>query len=228
MQANAPRPDGRATRWAGQHARRRAEFVEAALNAVTEHGPDASTELIAQQAGVARTRLYKHFDDAGDLQRAVARRIGELIVEELEPVWNPQGTPNQMITLAVDTHLRWLTEHGNLYRYLLRQPPGDGTDGPGGIRNTLGEHLGTLFGAYLRAFGIDAGPADTTAFGLVGYVDSATHRWLDRPGAVGRPELVRQLSGTVWVVLDGILREGGVELDPDAALPLPHELPAPG
>ena len=104
------RPDGRATRWAGQHERRRAEFVDAALAAIAEHGPDVSTEQVAEKAGVARTRLYKHFDDAGDLQRAISRRVSELITEELEPVWNPQGTPREMITTAVDTHLRWLTD----------------------------------------------------------------------------------------------------------------------
>lgn len=61
------RHDGRSTRWAGEHQRRRAQFVEAALVAIARHGPETSTEQIAQQAGVARTRLYKHFTDAADL-----------------------------------------------------------------------------------------------------------------------------------------------------------------
>ncbi len=38
----------------------------------------------------------------------------------LEPVWNPQGSPDAMIRTAVATHLRWLTEHHELYRYLTR------------------------------------------------------------------------------------------------------------
>ncbi|WP_114451751.1 TetR/AcrR family transcriptional regulator [Halopolyspora algeriensis] len=219
------RPDGRATRWAGQHERRRAEFVDAALAAIAEHGPEVSTERIAERAGVARTRLYKHFDGASDLQRAVSRRVTELITEELEPVWNPRGSPMRMITVAVDTHLRWLTEHAHLYRYLLRySPAGEAAGGFTDIKTALGRHLTQLFGEYLRTFGLDPRPAETTAFGLVGYVESASARWLDNPAGIGREELVEQLTETIWTILDHTLRAGGVELDPHRPLPPPHEL----
>jgi AcrR family transcriptional regulator len=215
------RPDGRATRWAGQHERRRAEFVDAALAAIAEHGPDVSTEQVAEQAGVARTRLYKHFDDAGDLQRAISRRVGELITEELEPVWNPQGTPREMITTAVDTHLRWLTEHTHLYRYLTRHSlDGDASD----VRTAIGVHLTRFLGGYLTAFRLDPAPAETMAFGLVGYVESATNRWLDGPRELTLVRLVEQLTGTIWTILDHTLRAGGVELDPDLPLPPATEL----
>ena len=115
--------DGRAARWAGQQERRRAEFVDAALAAIAEHGPDVSTEQIAERAGVARTRLYRHFDGAADLQRAIARRAAELVTAELAPLWHPEGSPNEMIAAAISTHLRWLTEHAQLHRYLVRTLP---------------------------------------------------------------------------------------------------------
>jgi DNA-binding transcriptional regulator YbjK len=35
--------DGRAARWSGQREKRRAEFVEAALEAIAHYGPQAST-----------------------------------------------------------------------------------------------------------------------------------------------------------------------------------------
>jgi AcrR family transcriptional regulator len=215
------RPDGRATRWAGQHERRRAEFVDAALAAIAEHGPDVSTEQIAEKAGVARTRLYKHFGDAGDLQNAISCRVSELITEELEPVWNPQGTPMEMITTAVDTHLRWLTEHAHLYRYLTRNSlDGDAPD----IRTAIGVHLTRFFGGYLTAFRLDPLPAATMAFGIVGYVESATNHWLDGQREFTREQLVAQLTGTIWTILDHTLRAGGVELDPHRRLPPVSEL----
>ncbi|MEQ0564153.1 TetR/AcrR family transcriptional regulator [Amycolatopsis sp. NEAU-NG30] len=211
--------DGRAARWAGQQERRRAEFVDAALAAIAEHGPDVSTEQIAERAGVARTRLYRHFDGAADLRRAIAERAAELVTAELAPLWHPEGSPNEMIATVISTHLRWLTEHAALHRYLARGVP----DGPD-LRGAIARHLSRLFTGYLTAFGLDPAPADTMAFGLVGYVESATTRWLDHPGALSRAQLTGQLTGTIWAMLDHTLRAGGVELDPDRPLPLPDGL----
>ncbi|RSD09318.1 TetR/AcrR family transcriptional regulator [Amycolatopsis eburnea] len=211
--------DGRAARWAGQQERRRAEFVDAALAAIAEHGPDVSTEQIAERAGVARTRLYRHFADAADLQRAIAERAAELVTAELAPLWHPSGSPHEMITTVISTHLRWLTEHEPLHRYLARAVPAT-TD----VRGTIARHLSGLFSGYLTAFGLDPAPADTIAFGLVGYVESATTRWLDHPGALSLAQLTDQLTGTIWAMLDHTLKAGGVELDPDRPLPLPDEI----
>ncbi|MBE1494218.1 AcrR family transcriptional regulator [Amycolatopsis lexingtonensis] len=210
--------DGRAARWAGQQERRRAEFVEAALVAIAEHGPEVSTEQIAERAGVARTRLYRHFADAADLQRAIAERAAELVTAELAPLWHPSGSPHEMIATVISTHLRWLTEHESLHRYLTRTQPAQ-TD----VRGTIARHLSGLFSGYLTAFGLDPAPADTIAFGLVGYVESATTRWLDHPGALSLAQLTDQLTGTIWAMLDHTLKAGGVELDPDQPLPLPEE-----
>jgi AcrR family transcriptional regulator len=211
--------DGRAARWAGQQERRRAEFVDAALEAIAEHGPDVSTEQIAERAGVARTRLYKHFDGAADLQRAIAERAAELVTAELQPLWHPSGSPTEMISTVIATHLRWLIGHIHLHRYLARAAPG-----PVDVRGTIARHLSSLFAGYLTAFGRDPAPADTIAFGLVGYVESATTRWLDHPGALTLDQLTAQLSGTIWAMLDHTLRAVGVELDPDRPLPLPEGL----
>jgi len=212
--------DGRAARWAGQQERRRAEFVDAALAAIAEHGPDVSTEQIAERAGVARTRLYRHFSDAADLRRAIARRAAELVTAELGPLWHPEGSPRSMITVVIETHLRWLTGHASLHRYLMRSVPEPGAD----VRGAIARHLSRLFTGYLAAFGLDTAPADTIAFGLVGYVESATTRWLDHPGALSLAQLTEQLSGTIWAMLDHTLRAGGVSLDPDRPLPLPDGL----
>jgi AcrR family transcriptional regulator len=215
--------DGRAARWAGQQERRRAEFVDAALAAIAEHGPDVSTEQIAERAGVARTRLYRHFADAADLRRAIARRAAELVTAELEPLWHPQGSPRSMITVVIETHLRWLTGHAELHRYLLRTAPSASEPGVD-VRGAIARHLSRLFTGYLAAFGLDTAPADTIAFGLVGYVESATTRWLDHPGALSLAQLTEQLTGTIWAMLDHTLRAGGISLDPDRPLPLPDGL----
>ncbi|QKW06098.1 TetR/AcrR family transcriptional regulator [Streptomyces sp. NA04227] len=219
-------PDGRATRWAGQRERRRAEFVDAAIEAVALHGPEVSTEQIAEQAGVARTRLYKHFSDAADLNRALVERVTEMIAAELEPVLYSGSTPRDGVEAAVRTHLQWLTRHSNLYRYLLRQT----ADSPSGagqavhdVKSAMATMLAGLFRDYTAAFELDM-PAqwvDVLAFGIVGLIEAATSRWMADPSQITEDELAQRLSRWVWLTLDDALRAEGIELDPDVWLPLP-------
>lgn len=205
--------DGRSTRWAGQRERRRREFVDAALLAIAEYGPDVSTEQIAAAAGVARTQLYKHFTDATELRMAIADRAKELLSGDLR-LWELRGTPMQMIESGVRAHLRWLSEHRNLYRYLNRHSRvalSDERDPITDVKTAIGRQLTTLLEAYHETFGLDVRVAQPTAFGIVGMVDSAAARWLDDPQGLTEDELTSLVSGWVWQISDGNLRAGGIE-----------------
>lgn len=221
--------DGRAARWAGQRERRRCEFVDAALRAIAEHGPDASTEQIATAAGVARTRLYKYFADAADLQSAISDRVVELLTVELAPIWNPHGTPTEMIRAAIDAHTGWIAENSHLYLYLTVHSASAKAGGRNPITDSLtaiGEHLAMFFRHYLDLFDLDARLAEPIAFGLVGLVDSTVNRWLANPNGIARADLAALLARWVWRILDDTLREHGVELDPDEPLAAPDLAPA--
>lgn len=219
-----PRQDGRATRWAGQHERRRREFVDAALSAIAEYGPEVSTEQIAEQAGVARTRLYKHFGNAGDLQRAIATRAAETIITEFEPMWNLKGSAWEMITSAVGAHTKWLAEHANLYRYLTRHSLSAAPDEPDtvtDIKTAVAVHLSGMLTDYLTGFDVEHVNAEPLAFGIIGFVESAATRWLDHPGNLTREELTEQLVRWIWAMLDSTLQANGVHLDPHQPLATP-------
>ncbi|NKQ56870.1 TetR/AcrR family transcriptional regulator [Amycolatopsis sp. K13G38] len=218
MTSSPGRMDGRAARWAGQRERRRREFVAAALRAIAQHGPEVSTEQIAEEAGVARTRVYKYFADGADLQIAIAARVGELITAELAPVWTPRGTPMQMIEAGVEAHTRWLADNENLYRYLTMHSL-SGQDAIADVKTTIATNLTGLFDHYLRLFGLDARLAEPIAFGVVGLVESAAARWLANPSGLTRDELAALLTRWVWRLLDDMMRAGGVELDPHRPLP---------
>lgn len=223
MQGEPDAVDGRAARWSGQHERRRAQFVEAALLAIAEEGPAVSTDQVARRAGVARTRLYKHFDGAADLNRAIAGRAAELVVADLEPVWKPQGSPLEMIRTAVATHLRWLSEHANLYRYLTRQSASGSTAGPDAVadvKSSIAQHLTTLFEHHLEQLGIGDVHLEPLAYGLVGYVDAAAARWVERPGDVTLERMVDELADAVWAVIGNVLERHGIALDPAEPLQL--------
>ncbi|MEU6145075.1 TetR/AcrR family transcriptional regulator [Streptomyces sp. NPDC047081] len=218
------RIDGRTARWEGQRQRRRDEFVEAALVAIAEHGADVSTQQIAERAGVARTRLYKYFSDAGDLQRAVAERAIQQMIETLEPVWSPQGSPMDMITAGAGAYVGWLATHQELFRYLSRHSLLDGSDNAYtlvDLQTAVGHHLTVLFADYLSAADIDTRAAELLAFGVAGFVYTATLRWLSTPGGLSQDELIAKLARWIWSMIDESLQGYGIHLDPHAPLDLP-------
>lgn len=222
--AGGARRDGRAARWEGQQERRRREFVDAAMQAIAAYGPDVSTGQIAATAGVARTRIYKHFEDAADLQAAIAERALEQVATDLEPLWKPRGSAKKMISAIVDTLIGYLSDHRNLYHYLTKYAPvarDSDRDVVTDVKAGIGAHLTGIFTHFLSEFGVDARLAGIDAFALVGMVESAINRWLDEPAGVTREELARHLTHWIWLLLDSGLRAAGVELDPEAPLVIP-------
>ncbi|MFS8104251.1 TetR/AcrR family transcriptional regulator [Lentzea alba] len=219
--------DGRAARWAGQRATRRAEVIAAALSVIAEHGPQVSTEQIAEHARIARPTLYRHFDGADDLYDSVAQRIGELLVAELAPViLHPHGSARELITRVVRTYVVWFSENVRLYEYLvswsMRLQAGEQQQATA-VRHQIGELLRALIAEYVALFSGDPQVADPLAFGLVGMVETAAARWVTTPHAsLDRDDLIFHLTGWAWGAFDVALREIGIQLDPDIPLP---ELP---
>ena len=68
-----------------RRARRRAEMVQAAMDAVRAHGPGVSVAEIAAAAGITKPVLYRHFTDRADLQRAVGEQADDRPVAVAAP-----------------------------------------------------------------------------------------------------------------------------------------------
>jgi AcrR family transcriptional regulator len=217
---------GQAARWAGQRERRRAEFVEAALGVIAEQGPTVSVEDIAARVGVARTRLYRHFVDRADLERAITARVAGLVVAELDTLWHPQGSARQMITSAIGAYVGWLDRNRNLHAYLLGHPgAAEDLQSYPGVRRAVAEHLTGLFGGYLDLLDVDPAVAADLAHGVVGMIESVVGRWAgtDVPSAqrasVSAEVVVARLAAWTWALLADVLGEAGLRLDPDLPLP---------
>lgn len=225
---------GQAARWAGQRTRRRAEFVEAALRVIAEQGPAVSVEDIAARVGVARTRLYRHFADRADLERAITARVAALVVEELDALWHPQGSARQMITGAIGAYVGWLDRNRNLHSYLVVHPGAaeDPASYPG-VRRAVAEHLTGVFGGYLYLLNVPRDVAADLAHAVVGMVESVVGRWVetDAPSVEGAQvsadAVIARLAAWTWSLLDQVLGEAGLRLDPDLALPVLPGLQAP-
>ncbi|MEU7530439.1 TetR/AcrR family transcriptional regulator [Saccharothrix sp. NPDC042600] len=212
--------DARRERWKGHREARRAEFVEATIRAVAQHGPDVGMDEIAAEAGVSKPVLYRHFTDKSDLYLAVGRRGTELLMESMVPAIAEDGPIRTRIRRIVDSYLTVIEDNPNLYRFVVRKSFADRPveqDVVQEDKELIAAALARLLGDYLRAFDMDSGGAEPWAHALVGMVQNAGDWWLERQ-SMTRASLSDYLTTIIWHAIDGLLRSAGVELDPDAPL----------
>jgi AcrR family transcriptional regulator len=212
--------DARRDRWRTHRAARRAEFVEAALTALDEHGPDLAMEDVASAAGVTKPVLYRHFEDKADLYLALGQRGTEILFSRLVPAINAELAPVPRIRMALDAFFAVIEEHPNLYRLLARGTfPGKpaGADVVAEDKELIATGLTALLGDYMRRFGMDSGAAEPWAYGVVGMVQNTGEWWLERR-SMGRDSVVEYLTQIIWAAIDGLARQQGVTLDPNLPL----------
>jgi AcrR family transcriptional regulator len=220
--AAAPPVDGRAVRWSGQREKRRAEFIEAALEAIILYGPQVSTEQVADHLGVTRTKLYRYFDGAADLHHSIARRAAEMLTAKQTLVWDVPVSLMQLVRASVSMHVRWRMEHPNLYEYLARHAVSDEAHGVSAIsevNDAVAKNLAKVIAAYYRTLGIDVRQTTSMSFGAVGFIESAVTHWLKDPAGLPRKEFVTQLTEWMWALHSSTFLKAGIAVDPHKPIP---------
>jgi len=218
--------DARRERWRGHRESRRAELVRAAVRAIERHGPDVGMDEIAAEAGVSKPVLYRHFADKAELYLAVAECATQIILENLIPHINLDGTPNQRIRAMVDSYLAEIERYPRLYQFLVSRSFADRPlefDPLMTNETLIATRLARLLGDHMRAYGLDSGSAEPWAFALVGAVHTAGAWWMQRQ-TMSRAALTEYLSRIIWYSVDGVLRAGGVVIDPDQPIQPPQRL----
>lgn len=185
-------------------------MVQAAMDAVRQHGPGVSVADIAAQAGITKPVLYRHFDDRADLHRAVGREAAILLMARIAPELEQEREPVEHIRAVIDAFLRGVEDEPELWRFVVHNP-GEHTWGAevvDDVRQTIASLLATLLGERLRAMHLDSGGAEAWALGLVGMVQSAGDWWLERR-TMSRGALTDYLTTLVWGGVSTVL--GGEE-----------------
>lgn len=209
--------DARRDRWRSHRAARRAEFVDAAMRALAEHGPEVGMDHIAAEAGVTKPVLYRHFADKADLFVALGQRGTEILFDRLIPAMNNEEAPVPRIRKSLDAFFSTVEEHPNLYRVLIRRSFAKATveqDIVAEDKELIANALAALLGDYLRALGLDSGGAEPWGHGIVGMVQNVSEWWLERR-TMTRDAVVEYLTEIIWSAIDGFTRAHGVALDPN-------------
>ncbi|MEY7971174.1 TetR/AcrR family transcriptional regulator [Saccharomonospora xinjiangensis] len=212
--------DARRDRWRKHRIARRAEFVEAALRALDEHGPDLGMDDVASAAGVTKPVLYRHFEDKADLYLALGHRGTEILFARLIPAINAELAPLPRIRMALEAFFSVIEEHPNLYRLLARRGFPDrpvDADVVAEDKELIATALTALLGDYLRMLNMDSGAAEPWAHGIVGMVQNTGEWWLEKR-TMSRDSVVEYLTQIIWAALDGLTRQHGIVLDPHKPL----------
>ena len=181
-----------------RRAARRAELLEAAVRAIRQTGPNVSMDAIAAEAGVTKPIIYRHFGDRVGLANALADEFGAQLVAELDAALTKDLPPDQLLAATIDAYLAFVERDPNLYSFLVgRLGAPVGTEAANGLVAQVGQRVALVLGEQLRAVGVDSGPAEPWAFGIVGLVHLAGDWWLERR-TVTRARLVQDLTTLLW------------------------------
>jgi AcrR family transcriptional regulator len=223
----ASTPDGRDERWAVHREERRAQILDAAIAIIEREpvGAEIHVRQIANEAGLGRPVIYRHFADRADLDRAVQRRILELLMDRLVPEFELSGSIEQIIERIVHAYVAWAAEHPALHRIGAAESQdaerlGDviqATQEIGGLITMLVTSGASLLEVELTEQ--DRQVLEPLVFGIVGQAVGTVRFWLARDERVpSQAVLAVLLSRSVWFQIDGHARDRGIELDPTTPL----------
>jgi len=217
--------DGRRLRWLAHNQARRRVIIDAAVRVLerAEPGEDVQVQLIAEEAGLARTVLYRHFHDRVDLDLAVQQRICKDLGKRLLPTLSFDGEPVVIIRRIVDEFVQWATEHPTLFWFIELELPGPGPHPLAESIEHVGAQIELLMNTVVSCFGIelsadDRAGLDPWVFGLIGQVFSSVRRWSSRLEVAPQADhLVSMLAESIWLQINGMALARNIEV-PDVPL----------
>lgn len=219
-------PSGRAARWKEHNAERRQRIVQAAVRVIEASPPGAelSVQKVAEEAGIVRTVIYRHFDGKPELLRAVqAQVVGELR-DALDADLRLDRSLQQIINAAAATYVAWADKSPNLYAIVEREI-GDGKPSELSVAvEHITERLLSIvrLGADLMEMeirGVDYAVLETVAFGMIGQIRGTVGYWIrTTPRHPSAASLTTMLARSLWFQMAGQAQDIGIELNGSTAL----------
>ncbi|WP_405160341.1 TetR/AcrR family transcriptional regulator [Nocardia sp. NBC_01499] len=212
-------------RWDEHNSTRQAQILEAAVALIEENGPTAeiSIQQIAERAGLARSVVYRQFDNREDLDAKVREYILDHYVAEVESllVLDPAKTAEELFHEVMRRVVSWASEHPHLYRFGQHGPVhGHSTEETSLSigRHRVAETLWQQFSSWTGMLAIDVEPYRPLVYGLVGLVEGIVTQYIGTPEAQ-RPDqetIARMLTSSAWHLFAGHAADRGYHFDRSA------------
>lgn len=220
--------DARSERWREHRKKVRSEIVDAAFRAIDQQGPEVSLREIAEEAGTAKPKIYRHFADKSDLFQAIGQRLRDMLWSAIFPSIDlSSDSGREVIRRSVEQYVRLVDEHPNVIRFLIQGRFAEQSESTVRALNESREitlAMADMFDNELRDVELDAAALELAAYAAFGSVASATDWWLgtaqDSPRRMPAGDFVAHLTTIMVGAIGGTCELLGIKLDPD--LPL-HE-----
>src|SRR6516165_6496680 len=113
--------DARSERWREHRKRVRSEIVDAAFRAIDRLGPELSLREIAEEAGTAKPKIYRHFTDKSDLFQAIGERMRDMLWAAIIPSIDLKtDSAREVIRRAVEEYVSLVDKHPNVLRVFIQ------------------------------------------------------------------------------------------------------------
>jgi AcrR family transcriptional regulator len=137
---------------------------------------------LAAEAGITKPILYRHFGDKGGLYRALAERYLLNVVNGRRAIVGAVTDPEERVRATIDGYISLVERDPDVYRFLahhaLRGRPETNTPLSDHIR-TLATDIADEIREGLGRIDGDGTAADPWAYGIIGFIQSATDWWLE-------------------------------------------------
>src|SRR3954447_21317314 len=174
--------DARSERWREHRKKVRAEIVDAAFRAIDKLGPELSLREVAEEAGTAKPKIYRHFTDKADLFQAIGERMRDELWAAIFPSINLSSDPaREVVRRSVEQYVRLVDQHPNVLRFLIQ---GRFAEQSESTMRALNEGRGItlamadMFSNELREMELDGAAMELAAFTTYGAAAAATDWWL--------------------------------------------------
>ena len=215
--------DARSERWREHRKKVRGEIVEAAFRAIDRLGPELSVREIAEEAGTAKPKIYRHFHDKSDLFQAIGERLRDMLWAGIFPSINlATDSAREVIRRSVEEYVTLVDKHPNVLRVFIQARPGSTSEA---TLRTLNEGreitltMADMFDNELREMELDHAAVELAGHAAFGSAASATEWWLgpdaDSPRRMPREQFVAHLTTIMMGVIVGTAEALGITMDPD-------------
>jgi AcrR family transcriptional regulator len=215
--------DARSERWREHRKKVRGEIVEAAFRAIDRLGPELSVREIAEEAGTAKPKIYRHFTDKSDLFQAIGERLRDMLWAAVFPSIDfATNSVREIIHRSAEEYVNLVDEHPNVLRFFIQ---GRFPEQSESTLRTLNEGreitlaMAEMFNNELREMELDPAVFELTAFAAFGSAASATDWWLgsdaESPRRMPRDKFIEQLTTIMMGVIVGTAELLGIKMDPD-------------
>ncbi len=206
----------------------REELVDAAFRAIDAIGSIVSMDDIAREAGVAKPKLYRYFEDKADLHSAVLERVQDM-------VWNAAmdrinllaDSARELVQHGAQEYARMISDHPNVLRFIVHGHFVNSSDGTERLVETaqqMTHDIAEILSNAIDDETVDIDDADLAVSSAAGAIGTATEWFLGPNQQRAQPMPIETFVEYLTTVLSGLAASiaefNGLTLDPDQPLHL--------